>query len=374
MTSAADSILTINAGSSSVRLDLFARRGSGLARTWSRHLDAAESRAPLPVLDEFIDTAGVLPGIIAHRIVHGGETLILPHRVDAEIERVIERMTELAPLHNGPALEWIRLCRRRFPDITQVAVCDTAFYANLPPVARTYPIDAVVAQRHGLRRYGFHGLAHDAMWQRWRELAPQVDGGGRVLSLHLGAGCSITATERGRAVDTSMGFSPLEGLMMATRGGDLDPGLLLYLQRAESMAPEAMEAWLNHQCGLLGVSGLSADMRELLASNAPAAELAVELFCYRARKHVGAFLAALGGADAVLIGGGIGEHQPTVRARILSGMQWAGINLDGVANFAAAQGDTCISTPDSPVQIWIIAVDEAARIAQYAAQTLTDPQ
>ena len=368
MTDAHASILTVNAGSSSLRLDLFVRKGEGVARVQARHVEAADGGAAHDALDGFVEATGAEPAIVAHRVVRGGASFVQPCVVDAEAERSIERLGELAPLHNPPALEWIRRCRRQFPRATQFAAFDTAFYADLPRVARTYAIEARIAERHGLRRYGFHGIAHDAMGRRWRELAPSVDDGGRVLSLQLGAGCSITATARGRPVDTSMGFTPLEGLMMATRGGDLDPGLLLHLQCVEGWSPRQLEEWLNHRCGLAGVSESSGDMRALLASTEPAAALAVEMFCYRAKKYVGAFLAALGGADAVLFGGGIGEHAPAVRARILAGMTWAGIDVDDESNAAARQGDARIDSRRGAAQVWVIAVDEATRIAQYAAQ------
>jgi acetate kinase len=372
MSIAVDSILTVNIGSSSVRLDMFRLKDSGLVRTHAHNLARRDAIDSGKTLDSFIHTVGVKPAAIAHRIVHGGETLVLPQRVNANLERTIERLKDLAPLHNPPALEWIRLCRERLPDCFQVAVCDTAFYAGMPDVARTYPIDSVMARRHGLRRYGFHGLAHDAMCQRWCELAPRLVRGGRILSLHLGSGCSITAIHNGCAIDTSMGYSPLEGLVMATRSGDIDPGLLMHLQRKEGMSPQRMEQWLNDECGLLGVSGVSADMQELLLSGMPMARLAVQLFCYRARKYVGAFLAALGGADAVLIGGGIGEHAPEVRAAILRKFEWAGLHVDAAANNVAKKGDVRISSASSQIQVWVLTVDEAARMAHYAVRTLAE--
>lgn len=359
-------VLTVNAGSSSTRLAVFGREEGALKPLATvHHRDAVEAGAAIRgFLNEF--RVGRV-GAVAHRIVHGGSALVAPCLIDARVEAEIERLSLLAPLHNPVALAWIRSCRALLgADVPQVAVFDTAFYADLPPVARTYAIPRDLARKHGVRRYGFHGLAHQALWRRWRALRPHVPDGGRVISLQLGAGCSITAVNGGRAVDTSMGFSPLEGLMMATRCGDLDPGLVTYLQRVEGLPPEATEHLLYHESGLRGVAG-NDDMRTLLASEEPAAYRAVELYCYRARKYVGAYFAVLGGADAVLFGGGVGEHAPAVREQILAGMEWAGIALDAQANRAAAGTEACISRSDSRVQVWVIPVDEAALLAAEAA-------
>lgn len=314
--------------------------------------------------------------MVAHRIVHGGERLVQSCVIDDEVEAEIARLAPVAPLHNPAALAWIRACRALLgKDVPQVAVFDTAFYAELPPVARSYALPRALCERLSARRYGFHGLAHDAMWRRWRTLRPDAAARARVISLQLGAGCSITAVRGGRPVDTSMGFSPLEGLMMATRSGDIDPGLLLYLQRTLSMTPERMERLLNEESGLLGVSGTSADMRTLLASDDPAARLAVDLYCYRARKYVGAYLAVLGGTDAILFGGGVGENAPVIREKILGGMQWARIALDAEANRNAVGIEAHISrigeeVGNGSVEIWVIPVDEAAILAEQAQTVL----
>lgn len=198
----------------------------------------------------------------------------------------------------------------------QVAVFDTAFYAGLPQVAATYALPRSLCAEYGLRRFGFHGLAHDALWRRWRELSGAQQSNSRVISLQLGAGCSITAMRNGKPLDTSMGFSPLEGLVMATRCGDVDPGLIVFLQRAKGLESAALERLLNRESGLLGVSGLSDDMRALLEAHSETARRAVDLYCYRARKYIGAYLMVLEGADAILFGGGVGENAPEVRARI----------------------------------------------------------
>jgi acetate kinase len=360
-------ILTVNTGSSSVRLAVFVRAAGEMNRVAEERREGTDT-GPAAVLREFVQRHGVgQPGVIAHRVVHGGARFTAPCRIDADVESEIERLAPYAPLHNPRALAWIRACREAFgPGTAQVAVFDTTFYAALPPEARTYAIDAELAGRHALRRYGFHGLAHQAMWRRWRELVPQIHGGGRVISLQLGAGCSATAILNGQAQDTSMGFSPLEGLVMATRCGDLDPGLVTFLQRAEGLSPQDTENLLNEQSGLLGVSGTSGDMRALLDSTEPRARLAVNLYCYRIRKYIGAYIAALRGVDAVLFGGGVGEHAPRVRAQVLEGMEWAGIRLDRESNSATEGTENRISRTDSRVAVWVLPVDEAAILAQEA--------
>jgi acetate kinase len=294
-------ILTLNTGSSSVRMVAFGPGAGGtLTRQASGHYVLDRDR-PDAMLRRFLDEHA-LGGmdVAAHRVVHGGARLQGPCVIDAAVEAEIERLIPLAPLHNPPALAWIRAARAVLgAGVPQVAVFDTAFYAALPEAARAYAIPRALAAKHGLRRYGFHGLAHEAMWRRWRELRPEVPDGGRVISLQLGAGCSMTTIRDGRPLDTSMGFSPTEGLMMATRSGDVDPGLITYLQQHEGLTSAATEALLNRESGLLGVAG-EADMRALLAREDADAKLALEMYCRRARKYLGAYLALLGGADAIL--------------------------------------------------------------------------
>lgn len=366
------SVLTVNAGSSSVRLAAFAPEEAALrARGVERHDLGAGS--PGELLAAFVKRhLPARPRLVAHRVVHGGARLTSTRRIDAGVEAEIERIAPLAPLHNPVALAWIRAAREVLgADVPQVAVFDTAFYAQLPAVAATYALPRELSTRHGLRRYGFHGLAHQALWSRWRELRPDVPDGGRVISFQLGAGCSVTAIDRGRPLDTSMGFSPLEGLVMATRSGDVDPGLVTFLQRVEGLSAADMGRLLNESSGLLGVSGLSGDLRLLLAADDPRARLAVQLYCYRARKYLGAYLAVLGGADAILFGGGVGENAAVVRAGILDGLDWAGIRLDAAANTAAVGREGRISAADSGIEAWVIAVDEAHILAQEALAAIS---
>lgn len=364
-------LLTLNTGSSSVRLAAFGRGADGaLARLAAGHY-ASGRHGPEELLRRFLDEhAPSGMDVAAHRVVHGGERLQRPCLIDAAVEAEIERLIPLAPLHNPVALEWIRAARAVLgTGVPQVAVFDTAFYAALPEAAHAYAIPRALAARHGLRRYGFHGLAHEAMWRRWRVLRPDLREGGCVISLQLGAGCSMTAIHAGRPLDTSMGFSPTEGLMMATRSGDVDPGLITYLQQHEGLTSAATEELLNRESGLLGVAG-ETDMRALLARDDAAAKLALDMYGRRARKYLGAYLALLGGADAILFGGGVGENAPAIRERILAGMEWAGIALDVELNATVTGTEARITGPNSHTQVWVIPVDEAAMLAQAAAAVI----
>jgi acetate kinase len=359
-----------------VRLGAYAADGRWLA---GRHLvqgsAAVDDPARAPAaLRAFASEPGLEPiSAIVHRVVHGGERLIAACRIDSEVEAEIERLCELAPLHNPPALLWIRAARAGFPGIEQIAAFDTAFFAGLPAVARTYAVPALWAGQDALRRYGFHGLAHGFLWQRWlglRSAASARSAGDRVISLQLGSGCSIAAIRDGVPLDTSMGFSPLEGLVMGTRCGDLDPGLLLYLQRQHGWSPQQLEQRLNHECGLLGLSGLSADVKVLLATSSAAVQLALEIYCYRVRKYIGAYLVVLGGADAILFGGGVGEHVPALRAQMLEGLEWAGVVLDSARNSAATNGDARIGADASAVDLRVFEVDESAMMLREARRVL----
>ncbi|MCC7184293.1 MAG: hypothetical protein IT509_12095 [Rhodocyclaceae bacterium] len=364
-------VLSINAGSSSVRLALHRAGAQAIVEQAACRLASTEIADPASSLGAFVgDHPGAAIAVAAHRVVHGGPNLRAACLIDAAVEDEIARAATLAPLHNPLALAWVRAARAAFGDtLPQVAVFDTAYYAELPPVARHYAIPRELAQRHGLRRHGFHGLAHQAMWRAWQAGRPD-DAGGRVVSFQLGAGCSATAVRDGRVLDTSMGFSPLEGLVMATRCGDLDAGLLTHLLRAERLSPEDAEALLNRRSGLLGLSGISGDLRTLLASQHESARLAIDLYCYRARKYLGAYAAVLGGVDAVLFGGGAGEHLPAIRTRILADFEWLGIGLDDDANLAALGGRARISRADSRVAVWVVPVDEAALLAEQALACL----
>jgi acetate kinase len=313
-----------------------------------------------------IDAAG-------HRFVHGGERLHEPARIDAAVRRELRVLEELAPLHNRPSLAGVDAVQAALGEgLPQVAVFDTAFHHGLPEVARTYGLPHALAARHGIRRYGFHGTSCRSVLERYGELPGAVPAG-RVIILHLGSGCSATAVRGGRAVDTSMGFTPLEGLLMGTRSGDLDPALPMFLASREGLSLEAVEHLLNEASGLKGLSGRSNDLRELLAHEGEdeRARLAVELFCYRVRKYIGAYLAVLEGADAVLFAGGVGEHLPSIRARICGPLAWCGLRLDAARNEAARGEAPCpIGATGAPVQAFVIPSDEERIIAWDTARCL----
>jgi len=359
-------ILTVNAGSSSIRLATFAAEERGqLLETRRASLNAGED--PRSQLRMFLrDRPADDIAVVAHRIVHGGPSHAQPCLIDPAVTAEIERLSPLAPLHNPVALRWIAACDDVLGrSVPQVAAFDTAFHAGMPQVASTYALPRTLCDAHGLRRYGFHGLAHEAMWRRWRALRPTLKDGGRAISLQLGGGCSITAVRHGQAIDTSMGFTPLEGLVMSTRAGDVDSGLLTFLQRAEALTPDALERLVTRDSGLLGLAG-DGDMRALLARNDAEARLAVDIYCYRASKYIGAYLAVLGGVDAILFGGGVGEHAAPIRAKILRDLEWLGIVLDEAANRNAVGVEARISRGDCPVEVWVIAVDEAQVLARAA--------
>jgi len=375
-----DLILTVNSGSTSVKLAAFRAAGLQLERIGSQRHDlgddASADPAPESLLQKFVDhtipDGGTLRAV-CHRVVHGGSRFVEPVVLDGKAESALAELSELAPLHNPPALRWIAAARRTCPPQTpHVAVFDTAFFAALPAVASRYAIEPQLAETHLVRRYGFHGIAHEDMWRQWRAAHPEIPGGGRLISLQLGGGCSMTAVREGRPIDTSMGFSPLEGLVMATRSGDIDLAVVDWLARRLGEPAGQIVERLNRQSGLLGVSGRSSAIGELLAEGSPAAMEAVELYCYRARKYLGAYLAALGGCDGVAFGGGVGEHVPEVRARILEGMEWAGIRLDARANANARGGGARLDPGTDKVRIHVFAVDEEAALARAALELTAD--
>tara|TARA_R110002096_G_C14655098_1_gene726840 strand:- start:4580 stop:5737 length:1158 start_codon:yes stop_codon:yes gene_type:complete len=370
-TNGADHILTVNAGSSSLRLASFERNG---ILTADVHLSPAPARDP-DVLVNFLQQHGLgMPDLVMHRVVHGGARLTQPCLVDAMVEAEIARLKTLAPLHNGVALDWIQAARRAFGEETPQAACfDSGFYAEMPPFAASYALPPDICQQHELRRYGFHGLAHQSLLTQWLDRSEQ-HGKRRVISLQLGAGCSATASDHGWPIDTSMGFSPLEGLMMATRCGDLDPAVVLYLIDKAGFDTAELGWIFNESSGLRAVSGQSGDMQQLLDSDTDAAALAIAMFCHRVQKYLGAYLAVLGGADAIVFGGGIGEHAVEIRARVLAHFEWAGISLDSARNASvpAAQGGAIHST-NSVTQVWVLPTDEASVMAEAARGLLSAP-
>jgi acetate kinase len=385
------SILTLNAGSSSLKFALFdvdaATRGEMLATARGQiegldeapHLLAhdaagavlAEQRwlASTPhafaiVLDAllaFVDThlGGAGLAAVGHRIVHGGAKHITPARVTPALLADLEDLTSLDPLHMPHNVAPIHAVAASRPALAQVACFDTAFHHTLPPVARRCGLPRAL-EAAGVRRYGFHGLSYEYIAARLVTHAPAL-ARGRVIAAHLGSGASLCALHKGRSIATTMGFSALDGLLMATRCGSLDPGIMLYLARQGHSFTE-IEDMLYHRSGLLGVSGISGDIRELLASSDPRAREAIELFTYRIATEAGALVSGLGGLDGLVFTAGIGEHAPAVRADVCARLAWLGLRLDVDAN---AAGAPCISTPDSAVEVRVIATDEEAVIARH---------
>ena len=314
---------------------------------------------------------------VGHRVVHGGERFQRSVRIDDAVLRGMEDMIELAPLHNPHNLKGVAAARAVLgAELPNVAVFDTAFHHTLPEKAYLYAIPYQLYRRHKVRRYGFHGTSHRYVAYRWRELTLVSREATRIITLHLGNGCSACAIDQGNSVDTSMGFTPLEGLVMGTRSGDLDPAVLEFLGEKEGLSPTGVDSLLNKNSGLLGLSGLTNDMRELLAeaheNNDRRARLAIDIFCYRARKYIGAYLAVLGGADAILFAGGIGENAPEVRSQICRGLEWAGIEIDDEANARMVGGvEGRITTHSSRLAVWVIPTDEELLIARDTFRVVT---
>jgi acetate kinase len=362
-------LLTVNSGSTSVKLALYDVNAAGTPVRVSSEQHSGGALDRLALLRSVAARLGAAPAAIAHRIVHGGTRFVLPTRIDAEVIAAIGQLSPLAPLHNPPALEWVTATRELWGEtLPQVAVFDTAFFAALPRRAAEYAVPPELGVGRGVRRYGFHGLAHEVMWHRWCELHPQLPRGGRVITLQLGGGCSAAAIDGGSAIDSSMGFSPLEGLVMATRSGDLDAAVVPYLEQQLAKSGEAIVELLNTRSGLLGLAGTDANPGELLESHSPESQFAVELYCYRIRKYLGAYMAVLEGCDGIVFGGGVGEHVPGVRARAVAGLGWAGVRLDPALNDLARGGDRLISAADATVAVQVVAVDEESLLARAAAE------
>lgn len=394
-------LLTFNAGSSSLKFALFdftddlACRVRGAVRDIGRPNSTLETggasedvggigsaaEAASLVLDRLeqgvagLSLTSTSLAATAHRVVHGGEFYSEAVRIDADTLRNLESLDPLAPLHNPPALAVIKAVEKRFPGVPSAALFDTSFFHQLPPAARTYAIPTELARRHAIRRYGFHGIAHQSMSRQLREAAGCDASLSKVVTLHLGQGCSIAALRDGRPVETSMGFTPVEGLVMGTRCGDVDAGILLFLAR-QGMQWDELDDLLNRRSGLLGLSGKSDDIRELLELESrqdAGAALALAAFCHRINKYLGAYAAVLGGIDAIAFGGGIGENSPVIRARVCDAMRWLGVELDPASNAGRSSEGGCISADASKIAVHVIAVDEEPIIARAARNVLVQP-
>jgi len=389
-------VLVVNCGSSSVKYQLFdmdaeaplarglvERIGEGQARhthradsrEWTRAVDVQDhTQAMRHVAQALLDPeAGCLSdrsevAAVGHRVVHGGEAFTASVRITPEVEEAIERLAPLAPLHNPPNLAGIRAAKETFPDGPHVAVFDTSFHRTIPMHAFVYGIPYRFYAEHGIRRYGFHGTSFRFVAERTAHLMGVPRRELNAILCHLGNGCSVAAVSGGRSVDTSMGLTPLEGLLMGTRSGDLDPGVIFHLIRECGLQPEAIEGMLNRESGLLGLSGLSNDQRPLeeAADRNPRAKLAMDVFAYRVRKYVGAYFAVLGRTDALVFTGGIGERGAVSRRDICAGLAPLGVRLDEAAN-AACRGESRISAPDSRIQVWVVPTNEELMIARDTA-------
>lgn len=399
-------ILVINAGSSSLRfgviaIDLEAESDDAERRLASGSVERLGDRATcvfqregknatrveerLPdhraalgwVLSQVGDPAHGIADIAAvgHRVVHGGARFVRSVRIDDEVLSAIKGCADLAPLQNHANIEGVEAVRAIGVGVPQVAVFDTAFHATMPEAAHTYAIPADLCKSLGIRRYGFHGTSHRYVLDRYRRALGKDEEDVSLITLHLGNGCSACAIERGRSVDTSMGFTPLEGLVMGTRCGDLDPSIVQHLMERGGMSIAEVSEVLNERSGLLGLSGISPDMRDLLAVIAerddPRAKLALEVFCERVRKYIGAYFVRLNGPDAVVFTGGIGENSAPIRARIGEGLECIGLKLDTAGNErVSGRGVERISADGSRLAAYVIPTDEELMIARDTAMVL----
>ena len=393
------SLLVVNCGSSSLKATLFDAEGvarasgqvAGLGGTnpQARLELSAPGHSPAQTVEvegheaafdllakEILDAcAAAPPATIGHRVVHGGERFREATQIDDEVERAIEALAPLAPLHNPICLEGIRAAKRSFPGARQIAVFDTAFHQTIPEAAFLYALPYDAYRRDGVRRYGFHGSSHRCVSQRAIEWLGRGREGTRVITCHLGAGCSTAAVRDGQSVDTSMGMTPLEGLVMSTRSGDVDPGAIALLARRRSLDFAGVEALLQNESGLLGLSGYSGDLKQLLddaACGNAEADRALDVFCHRVRRYIGAHLGVLGGADALVFTAGAGENSPALRARILSGLEGLGFELDPERNRDHVGREGTISREGAPVAIYVIEADEARAIHDEARALLTN--
>jgi acetate kinase len=389
-------IVVINCGSSSVKLDVFdahgednplqaqvERVGTDQAKMTvevrgeaphQRLLGQADHDAAVSALLDVVMSRGDPIQAVGHRVVHGGEQLTRSMIITTEVMAAIERCVPLAPLHNPANLQGIRAVTARLPQVPQVAVFDTAFHATLPAAAYLYAIPRRYHREHGMRRYGFHGTSHRYVADQAALLLGQPITSLKMVTLHLGNGCSACAVDGGISVDTTMGMTPLEGLVMGTRAGDVDAAVVLQLARLVGI--DGAERLLNKDSGLLGVSGLSSDMRDLLARRDAGhqdAGVAIAVFVHRVRKAVGALACAMGGVDAIVFTGGMGEHAAAIRAEVCAGLTFLGAAIDVAANQQKSRTNRDVASSGSRVRVVVVATDEEKAIAQQTAQLLTQP-
>lgn len=376
-------VLVINSGSSSLKFQLVdPDSGTALSTGLVERIgeagspvadhDAALRRAFDALADDGIDleTSGVVA--VGHRVVHGGNTFYDPTPLDDAVIARLGELSNLAPLHNPPALKGIEVARRLLPEIPHIAVFDTGFFHDLPPAAATYAIDRELAQRYQIRRYGFHGTSHRYVGEQAAAFLDRSPGDLKQIVLHLGNGCSASAIAGTRPLDTSMGLTPLEGLVMGTRSGDIDPSVVSYLSHTAEMGVDDVETMLNQRSGVLGLSG-ERDFRRLrtmIESGDESAQLAYSVFTHRLRKYVGAYLAVLGHTDVISFTAGIGENDAAVRRDAVAGMEELGIVLDERRNLGGGKGARQISADDSPIAVLVIPTNEELAIARDCVNVL----
>jgi len=370
--------LALNAGSSSLKASVYELEPARpLAAppepVWRMQVDAAPGEPAGAAARRVLEQLPGAVDVVGHRVVHGGERYREPTAISDDVKEQIATLSVSAPLHNAAALDGVEAAERVLgPGLTQVAVFDTAFHAALPPAAYAY------AGPHewldeGLRRFGFHGINHEYVAHRAARLLGRDLAELRLISCHLGSGCSLAAVRGGRSVDTTMGFTPMEGLPMATRSGSVDPGLLLHLLRSSGASPDALDELLNRRSGLAGLAGGAGDLREVLAARErgePRARLAFDVYVHRLRRGIGAMLPALGGLDAIVFTGGVGEHAPLVRAAALEPFAFLGAELDAGRN-AASRPDANVASARSKVAVLVVAAREAWAIARASARVVT---
>ncbi len=361
-----------NSGSSSIKWELIdveagtSRRGGIVQRIGEPGGEAADhGEAMTRILGEL---EGEHPAVIGHRVVHGGARFSEATVVTPEVEAAIDELSELAPLHNPANLAGIRAAQTAFPGVPNVAVFDTAFHQTIPPAAHTYAIDPALAAEHGVRRYGFHGTSYRYVSRAAADFLGRPLDELKLIVFHLGNGASVCAIDRGRSIDTSMGMTPLEGLVMGTRSGDLDPGAIFHLNREAGLSVAELDTLLNRRSGILGLSG-TGDMRDLVAAvNAgdAAASLALDVYVHRLRHYLGAYLAELGSVDAIVFTAGVGENSPMVRAGALAALEGFGIHVDADRNAVRSRDPRRISPDDAPVAALVVPTNEELEIARQS--------
>jgi len=373
-------ILVFNCGSSSIKFTLFEKTSGEVINRGveERITDYDESLEKI-----FSDLDALLPGglssveAVGHRVVHGGRRFRHAHLIDPQVMGGIRSYAELAPLHNPPNIRGIEFVAHRLPGAPQIAVFDTSFHSNIPPEAHNYALPMKMAKEFRIRRYGFHGISHNYVHDRAAQLcSPGAGGGLRVITCHLGNGCSVAAILDSRCIDTSMGFTPLEGLVMGTRSGDMDPAIVHYLMSPDGggLTDDQIHDLLNRESGLKGLSGLSSDVRDLLAARAQGHEgavLALSVFTYRLKKYICAYHGILGGANALVFTAGIGENSPEIRSETLGGLQPLGFIIDEGLNVAVSGGEAEITGEGGIVRIFVIPTDEDYMIFKETLKILS---